>query len=142
MRFDVHESTDRGITTFTPDGELNETSSGVLRDRVLETAEDGRTLIIIDLGTTTSATSHALRVLLMLSKKLQSVGGRLVICGARDDVGNALTLSGLNRLCCVTTDRDQAVDQLVVENSIARLAALVAKLLARAEQRRASAEAV
>jgi anti-anti-sigma factor len=142
MRFDVHESTDRGITTFTPDGELNETSSGVLRDRVLESAEDGRTLVIIDLGTTTSATSHALRVLLMLSKKLQSLGGRLVICGARDDVGNALTLSGLNRLCCITADREQAIDQLTVEEKIVRLAAVVSTLLGRAERRRASAEAV
>ncbi|MGD8439199.1 MAG: STAS domain-containing protein [Holophagae bacterium] len=142
MRFDIHESTDRGITTLTPDGELNETTSGVLRGRVLDIAEEGRRLVIIDLRTTSSATSHALRVLLMLSKKLQSVGGRLVICGARDDVDNALTLSGLNRLCCVTADRDQAVDQLMVENRIVRLAALVAKLLDRAEQRRASAEAV
>ncbi len=142
MRFDIHESTDRGITTLTPDGELNETASGVLRGRVLDIAEEGRRLVIIDLRSTSSATSHALRVLLMLSKKLQSVGGRLVICGARGDVDNALTLSGLNRLCCVTDDHDQAVGQLVVENRIVRLAALVAKLLNRAEQRRASAGAV
>jgi anti-anti-sigma factor len=142
MKFSIHDSTDRGITFLQPEGDLNEASSGVLQERVLELMEeDGRQLIVIDLETTSGASSHALRALLMLSKKLQSVGGKLVICSARSHVETALTLSGLNRLCCIRPDREQAISELMVEERIVRLAKLVAQLLGRAEQGRA-AEAV
>lgn len=138
MKFEVHESTEEGIAILEPDGDLSDASSAALQARVLELTEEGRHLIVIDLAKTTSATSQALRVLLMLSKKLQSLGGRLVICCARSDVGNALALSGLNRLCCVTAGREQAIGELRVEEKVVRLAALVAQLLGRAEARRAA----
>lgn len=142
MRFEVHTNTERGITVLEPEGDLNQTSSGVLQEAAAELMEEGSRLVVIDLNMTSEASSHAFRMLLMLSKKLQSVGGHLVICGARGSVENALTLSGLTRLCCVTTDRDGAVKELMVEGKIVRLAQLVAQLLGRAEARRLAAEAV
>ncbi len=141
MKFAIHESTERGIAVLQPEGDLNETSSGVLQARALEIMEEGRQQIIIDLEMTSGTSSHALRMLLMVSKKLQSVGGKLVICSAQSHVDNALNLSGLNRLCCIRPDRERAVAELMVKERIIRLAALVAKLLGCAEQRRA-AEAV
>lgn len=142
MRFEIHETTDKGITFLKPEGDLNEASSGVLQSRVLEIMDEpDRHRIVVDLETTSGATSHALRVLLMLSKKLQSVGGKLVICNAQSDVETALTLSGLNRLCCICSDRGRAVAELMVETRIVRLAALVTRLLGRADERKA-AEAV
>lgn len=142
MRFLIHESRDRGVVVLGPDGDLNEAASGVLEAKVLEIMERGEQRIVIDLGSTSGTSSHALRMLLMLSKKLQSVGGRLVVCNARSGVQNALNLSGLTRLCCVKPDRDQAVRALMVEEGIVRLADLIADLLGRAERRRAASEPV
>jgi len=142
MRFEIQKSAESGITVLQPEGDLNEGSSGVLQSTAAEVMEEGARLVVIDLKKTSGASSHAFRMLLMLSKKLQSIGGRLVICGAQKDVEGALTLSGLTRLCCVRADRVDAVKELMVEGRIVRLAALVAQLLGRAETRRLAAEAV
>jgi anti-anti-sigma factor len=142
MKFEIHQSTERGITVLQPDGDLSETSSGVLQSTAAELMEEGTRLVVVDLVTTTEASSHAFRMLLMLSKRLESVGGRLVVCGAQSNIESALTLSGLNRLCCVRTGRPDAVKELLVEGRIVRLAKLVAQLLGLAEKRRRAAEAV
>jgi anti-anti-sigma factor len=142
MKFEVHRATQRGITILEPEGALDETSSGELETVALEVMEEGGRLIVIDLAKASSASSHAFRMLLMLSKKLQSVGGRLVVCGARSRVDNALSLSGLKRLCCVKVDRDGALIELMVEDRIVRLAEIVSRLLGRAEKRRQALEAV
>ena len=142
MRFEIQKSTESGITVLQPGGDLNEGSFGVLQSTAAEVMEEGARLVVIDLTTTSEASSHAFRMLLMLSKKLQSIGGRLVICGAQKGVEGALTLSGLTRLCCVRADRADAVKELMVKGRIVRLAALVAQLLTRAETRRLAAEVV
>jgi anti-anti-sigma factor len=142
MRFEIHQSAEGGITVLQPEGQLVEASSEVLQARVSELMEEGTRLMVIDLTMTSEASSHAFRMLLMLSKRLQSVGGRLVICGAQKGVESALTLSGLTRLCCVRADRSDSVKELMVEGRIVRLADLVARLMARAEARRMPAEAV
>lgn len=142
MRFEIHQSAERGITVLQPDGELNEMSSDVLQKSAAELMEEGSRLVVIDLEMTSEVSSHAFRMLLMLSKRLQSAGGRLVICGAQNGVESALTLSGLTRLCCVRTNRTEAVKELMVEGRVVRLAELVAQLLSRAEARRLATEAV
>lgn len=142
MRFELHRTTKRGITVLEPEGTLNEGSSAQLESAALEVMEDGGRLIIIDLAKASKASSHAFRMLLMLSKKLNSVGGRLIVCGARSRVDNALSLSGLKRLCCVKVDRDGAMMELLVEDKIVRLAEGVAELLTRAEKRRLAVGAV
>jgi anti-anti-sigma factor len=142
MRFEIHESVERGMTVLQPDGDLNERSSEVLQEKIAELMEAGVRLVIIDLELTSAASSHAFRMLLMVSKKLQSIGGRLVVCGAQSGVESALKLSGLTRLCCVRADRAAGLKELMVEGRIDKLAKLVAKLLGAAEERRRAAEAV
>ncbi len=142
MRFEIHKEAERGITVLQPEGELDEMTSSELLQAVSELMENGEDLLVIDLAKTAAASSHAFRALLMLSKRLVSVGGRLVVCAAQNSVARALTLSGLSRLCCVRESRKDAVDELLVEERIERLAALVNKLLIRGEERRMAAVAV
>ncbi len=141
MRFEVHSKTERGITVLEPEGALDETTSVELVQAVSALMENGDDLIVIDLARTTAASSHAFRALLMLSKRLLSTGGRLVVCAAQNSVANALKLSGLTRLCCVRDHQTDAVDELLIEERIERLAALVSKLLVRGERRRKLAKA-
>ncbi len=142
MQFKIHSSTQRGITVLQPEGALDETTSAELVKEVSELMEQGQNLIVVDLAKTSTATSHAFRTLLMLSKRLVSVGGRLVVCAAQHSVAGALSLSGLARLCCVRDNRREAVNELLVEERIDRLAVLVARLLLRGEERRKAVEAV
>jgi anti-sigma B factor antagonist/stage II sporulation protein AA (anti-sigma F factor antagonist) len=140
VRFEVHSVTEQGISVVQPDGELDETTSAEFSEAVSELMDQGHHLIVIDLGKTTAASSHAFRSLLMLSKRLASVGGRLVVCAAQRNVAGALSLSGLSRLCCVRASRKQAVSELMVEERIDRLAVLVARLLRRGAERRQAEE--
>jgi anti-anti-sigma factor len=141
MQFEIHSITERGITILQPEGALDEATSPELLQAVLELLDQDVHLIVIDLAKASSATSHAFRTLLKVSKRLASDGGRLVVCSAQRSVAGALSLSGLARLCCVRDNRKMAVNELLVEERIERLAALVAGLLLSGENRRKATEA-
>jgi anti-anti-sigma factor len=131
----IHRSDRQGISILRPEGSLNEGTSTELQDAVGEVTESDGAMVVIDLSDTNAASSHAFRVLLRVSKRLKSSGGRLVVCGARGAVQSALELSGLARLCCVRRTTDEALAELMVEERIVRLARLVGDLLRRAEER-------
>jgi anti-sigma B factor antagonist/stage II sporulation protein AA (anti-sigma F factor antagonist) len=135
VRFEIHSVTEQGISVVQPEGELDETTSVEFSETVSALMDEGHHLIVIDLAKTTAASSHAFRALLMLSKRLASVGGRLVVCAAQRSVAGALSLSGLARLCCVRESRKDAVSELLVEERIDRLAVLVARLLRKGAER-------
>ena len=61
MKFEIHQSTERGITVLQPEGDLNETSSGVLQSKAAELMEEGTRLVVIDLITTTGASKRRWR---------------------------------------------------------------------------------
>ena len=139
MRFEIHSVTEQGISVLQPEGALNETTSAEFLETVSELMDQGHHLIVIDLAKTSAASSHAFWALLMLSKRLASVGGRLVVCAAQRSVAGALSLSGLARLCCVRDNRKDAVNELLVDKSIDRLAVLVSQLLQTGAQRHQAA---
>ncbi len=127
------------VRVFLPAGTLDERATLELQQAILEEVEEGRRHVVIDLRHVVRVTSHALRTFLMLTRRLDSMSGRLALCAPPPDVDSALAMSGLNRLCFVTPTRDEALRRLARDERIDRLAALVAELLARAEARRKAA---
>ncbi len=131
---------DVGTTkVFLVDGPLDEKAALDLQQTILEVVEEGHHHVIIDLRRVPRVSSHALRTFLMLTRRLDSMSGRLALCAPSPDVTSALAMSGLNRLCFVTPTRDEALRRLALDERIDRLAVLVSELLARAETRRQAA---
>ncbi|MCG6964457.1 MAG: STAS domain-containing protein [Acidobacteria bacterium] len=123
------------VVVLKPAGELDQVTAKELEEKIWELLEGGELHLVIDLGGTTKVAGAALRSFLMLTKKLESLGGRLALCSAHRDVQRAISVSGLSHLCSITGTRAEAIELLTVDETLARIADLAAELLGKAETR-------
>jgi len=101
--------------------------------------DEGARHIVVDLTKTEHIGGAGLRVLLMLSKKLDSMDGGLVLCCMSQGVRKAFDLAGFTRLFSITPTRDRAIRELSGDETVARVSDLAAELLAASEERGTSA---
>ncbi len=123
------------VVVIKPSGVLDQAAAKELEEEISGLLEGGELHMVIDLGATTKVAGAALRSFLMLTKKLESLGGRLALCSAHRDVQRAVAVSGLNHLCSITGTRAEAIELLAVDETLARIADLAAELLGKAELR-------
>lgn len=123
------------VVVVKPSGELDQIAAKELEEKIWELLEAGELHLVIDLASTTKVAGAALRSFLMLTKKLETLGGRLALCSAHRDVQKAIAVSGLNHLCSITGTRAEAIELLAVDETMARIADLAAELLGKAETR-------
>lgn len=76
-------------------GDLDMAVVPELRRELDKTLEAGCVNVVLDLADVSYADSSALGLLVWLDHRLRPMGGRLVLAGARRDVGRILELSGL-----------------------------------------------
>jgi anti-anti-sigma factor len=139
---ELNVSCERGIIVLEPVGSLDRNAASDIHQRCAELLTSGERLFVIDLGRAQRISGPGLRVLLMLTKRLQAMGGSLNLCAVQPEVGEALRLAGLTRLFSITNTRDEALQRLSGDVVVARLADLVAELLAIAEERELAGRAV
>lgn len=73
----------------------------------------GTRFVVLDCTAITQLTSDATRVLLMSSRKLTRLDGRLVLCGINGKLKKAFSVSGFNKDFTVVATRDEAVQRVV-----------------------------
>jgi len=93
-------------------GELDATSRGDLRARLLDAAEGSRDRVVIDLLRVTYIESSPLGTLVEISALLASKGGGLAIVCPTGEVFRVLRLAGLHKLLDVFDDVPAAVTHL------------------------------
>lgn len=123
------------VVVVKPSGDLDENTIKELEEKIGELIDKDELHMVIDLGATTKLAGAALRVFLMLTRKLESLGGHVALCSAHRDAKKAITVSGLSHLCSITETRAEAVKLLAVDETLARIANLAANLLGQAELR-------
>lgn len=74
---------------------------GIERD-LLALAERGTALLVCDFSATAYVSSAGLRVMLLLTKRQRSVGGRLVLAGMRPEVGEIFRMAGFDAIMEIT----------------------------------------
>jgi anti-sigma B factor antagonist len=102
---------------------------------VVELVEEGTRHIVMDLIKTEHIGGAGLRVLLMLTKKLDSMDGGLVLCSMSQEVRKAFDLAGFTRLFSIAPSREEAIQELSGDQTVARVSDLAADLLAASEKR-------
>ena len=68
--------------------------------------------MIVDLKDVTMLASMGLGVLVSLHKSCAAEGGRLIVCGLREDIVQLMKLTHLERILKIAKDRDAAVKMM------------------------------
>lgn len=108
---DVEDAGDgRGVLVV--EGDVDLYTSPQLRDRLAESMENGRLLLVVDLAGTTFIDSSGLGALIGAHARLRERRGRLVLCCPRDEVVRTLELTGLDQVMTVMPSREQALAEV------------------------------
>lgn len=106
---EIHQETLNGVLVVAPVGRIDSTTSDAL-DQVLTRALDGGARrLVVDFGGVSYISSAGLRVLLVLSKRLRTEHGSLVLCAFGDSVRQVFDLAGFLPLFTIELTREQAV---------------------------------
>jgi anti-anti-sigma factor len=105
----IHEETQGGATVIAPHGRVDSSSAPELETHLLGGLGAGKTQLVVDFASVEYISSAGLRVLLMLAKKLQSTGGRLVLCTMPESVRLVFELAGFLPIFEIEETREAAV---------------------------------
>ena len=108
---DIREETENGVTVVAPHGRVDSVSSAELESALVAHLGGDARRLIVDLGGVEYISSAGLRVLLMLAKKLQGTGGRLVLCAMPESVRLVFELAGFLPIFEIEDTRQAAVSR-------------------------------
>lgn len=94
------------------DGRLDATTSTQLEASILSVIEKEEKNLLLDFSKVEYLSSAGMRLLLSTTKKMRSVGGKLVIFAMHDDVMEIIRLAGFEQILKICHDEDQAIAQL------------------------------
>ncbi len=106
---EIAESKDGEVTILAPKGSLNTQTSPKLEQKLVAVLGEKRRLIVIDFKGVDYLSSAALRVLLMITRRLARAHGRLVLCAMSEDLKKVFSISGFDRDFTILQGRGEAV---------------------------------
>jgi anti-anti-sigma factor len=109
---EIAEEKQGEVLVLAPGGRVDSVSSGQLEKALLKGLEAGPARLVVDFAGVEYISSAGLRVLLMLVKKLQGGGGRLVLCAMPESVRLVFELAGFLPLFEIEDSRAAAVARL------------------------------
>ena len=117
-----------------PSGRLETSGAHDLERRLLTLVGEGHRFFVVDLSKVEHVSSEGLRVVLMVSRRLEAIGGRLVLCSAGPRVAAAISVTGLGDQFEVVEAREHAMARLPIGASASAMAGRVALLVADREE--------
>jgi anti-anti-sigma factor len=115
-------------------GQLDRKTSAELQQKVGELIDQGTRNLVVDLVRTEHIGGAGLRVLLMLTKKLESINGNFLLCSVTDEVRHAFEVAGFGRMLNMTSSREEAIRSLAGDESVARISDLALEILGTATE--------
>lgn len=106
---EIAEAKDGEVTILAPTGSLNTQTSPKLEQKLVAVLADKGRLIVIDFKGVDYLSSAALRVLLLITRRLAKVYGRLLLCAMSDDLKKVFAVSGFDRDFTIVAARGEAV---------------------------------
>lgn len=104
---DVTEQGDSAVLAVR--GEVDVSTAPKLRQQIVELATAGHRRVVIDLTSVDFLDSTGLGVLVGGLKRLRSLGGDLVLCGAQPRIQKVFEITGLTQVFSMFDDADGAV---------------------------------
>ena len=120
---EIRSETIDNVCVLSPDGPLDTRSAHDFERKALAAFEAGPQHVVVDFSKVELVTSAALRVLVMLGKKLGKAQRKLVLSGLNDMVRTVLEVSGLFQAFTIAATSKDALAQLRGASSAAPRAA-------------------
>jgi anti-sigma B factor antagonist len=109
-RLEVEDVGEVTVVNFTDRKILDETSIQVIGDQLFSLVdESGRRKILLNFGNVEFLSSAALGKLITLNKKLQSAGGRLILCNIDPQIYEVFEITKLNKLFIIHKEEQAAL---------------------------------
>lgn len=93
-------------------GRLDIYDFDTLEAKVSALVETGTRKMILDFKDLTFISSAGLRIIIMLLKKLDNLGGELVFCGVHEDISKVFGITGYSNYFKIEKDRNAALKYL------------------------------
>ena len=100
---------ENNVLIITLDTRLDTNRSPEFEEFILEKIENGDKHIVVDMSEVEYMSSAGIRVLLKAVKKVNYLGGGLVLCNTNDQVQQVLDISGLMSLLVSWFTLDEAI---------------------------------
>lgn len=95
---DIIENKNGDVVVLKLIGRLDTNTSQSLSDKAIGLIDGGLNKLVLDLAELNYISSAGLRVLLMLAKKLKSIGGKVALASLQDNVKEVFELSGFSSI--------------------------------------------
>ena len=109
---EIQDVKQNGAAVVVLHGRVDSGSAPDLEGHLMGQVGAGEAQLVVDLASVEYISSAGLRVLLMLAKKLQSTGGRLVLCAMPESVRLVFELAGFLPIFEIEETRDAALARL------------------------------
>jgi anti-anti-sigma factor len=90
----LNESQRGDATLVALSGKLDASTTPATETRLLELVREGKKFLAIDFGGVTYLASSGLRMLLVITRKITTLEGRLVLCGLDQTMRDTLEVTG------------------------------------------------
>ncbi len=90
-------------------GHLDTAAAQPLEEQVLQLIEDGARQVLIDCAPLEYVNSSGLKVFLLAAKRLEALGGKLVICALAPNVQMIFEMIGFTKILQITATREEAL---------------------------------
>ncbi|MBV9125895.1 MAG: STAS domain-containing protein [Planctomycetes bacterium] len=109
-RLEVEDIGDVTVVNFTDRKILDEQNIQVIGEQLFSLVDEvGRRKILLNFGNVEYLSSAALAKLITLNKKLQQVGGKLILCNISDQIYEVFEITKLNKLFAIQRGEQEAL---------------------------------
>jgi anti-sigma B factor antagonist len=109
-RLEVEDLGDVTVVSFTDKKILDEQNIQIIGEQLFSLVdESGRKKLLLNFGTVEYMSSAALGKLITLNKKVQTAGGRLVLCNIRPEIREVFEITKLDKLFVIKRDEQEAL---------------------------------
>jgi len=109
---DLKEEKKNEVTVIHFNGRLDATSSNPVFESISRIIDAGNRSLLFDYADLTYISSAGLRTLLLVIKKLNALGGKVVIFGHKDYIKEIFDISGFSSLFKFAENEEQALAEI------------------------------
>ena len=105
----IKEDKQDDVMVVTVTEHLDSATASVFESRRLGLVERGERRIVVDCGSLDYVNSAGLKVFLLAAKRLEPLGGKLVLCALAPSVLMIFEMIGFTRIMKITASREEAL---------------------------------
>ncbi len=106
---DVRDETLDGVAVVSLAGRLDRNTAGDVQTHLTDRIAGAGPRLLVDGSGLDYVSSAGLRVFLIAAKKLDEVGGKLLICGLKPDVHAVFEATGFTKILAILPTREAAL---------------------------------